>query len=290
VQLAEGWWSGASTFQGANWNYFGDRQSFLAKIVVNYADGTQKIFTTQPDTWQVTDSSPLISANFFQGEKYVSTENFITELVSSKNKKAQIINISLEGLDDTYAKSLVKIFSKIIFDFAKSNTNRATIPFHLFLEEAHRYVQNDGDVFLLGYNIFERIAKEGRKYGVILDIITQRPVEMSDTVVAQCSNFLIFKMTHPKDIGYISEMLPNISQDVIEKMKILQPGTCVAFGTAFKIPMICKMDMPDPRPFSASCNVSAFWDSQNSFSQNLEGNNSTQNIVEISDIEIQDIN
>jgi len=228
--------------------------------------------------------------NFFQGEKYVSTENFITELVSSKNKKAQIINISLEGLDDTYAKSLVKIFSKIIFDFAKSNTNRATIPFHLFLEEAHRYVQNDGDVFLLGYNIFERIAKEGRKYGVILDIITQRPVEMSDTVVAQCSNFLIFKMTHPKDIGYISEMLPNISQDVIEKMKILQPGTCVAFGTAFKIPMICKMDMPDPRPFSASCNVSAFWDSQNSFSQNLEGNNSTQNIVEISDIEIQDIN
>ena len=117
------------------------------------------------------------------------------------------------------AKSLVKIYSRIIFDFAKSNANRATVPFHLFLEEAHRYIQNDNDVFLLGYNIFDRIAKEGRKYGVILDIISQRPVEISDTVISQVSNFLIFKMTHPKDIKYIEEMLPNISSDVIEKQK-----------------------------------------------------------------------
>ena len=57
------------------------------------------------------------------------------------------------------------------------------------MEEAHRYIQQDTDTFLLGYNIFDRIAKEGRKYGVILDIISQRPVEISDTVIAQCSNF-----------------------------------------------------------------------------------------------------
>jgi len=199
---------------------------------------------------------------FFTSTEYVSSSKFVTDLVSKNNRKAQIININLEGLDDGYAKSLVKIFSRIIFDFAKSNANRATVPFHLFLEEAHRYVQQDSDVYLLGYNIFDRIAKEGRKYGVILDIISQRPVEISDTVVSQCSNFLIFKMTHPKDIKYIEEMLPNISSDVIEKMKILQPGTCVAFGTAFKIPMICKLDMPNPRPFSASCNVSSYWDSK----------------------------
>lgn len=201
------------------------------------------------------------AGRFFTAERFVSSKEFITSLVSKNNQKAQIININLEGLDDGLAKSLVKVYSRLVFDFAKENANRATVPFHLFLEEAHRYVQQDIDIFLLGYNIFDRIAKEGRKYGVILDIISQRPVEISDTVVAQCSNFLIFKMTHPKDIKYIEEMLPNISQDVIEKMKILQPGTCVAFGTAFKIPMICKLDMPDPRPFSASCNVSSYWDS-----------------------------
>lgn len=208
---------------------------------------------------------------FFDGNEYVAPAQFISRLVvnNTTNKKAQIININLESLDDAYAKSMVKIYSHIIFEFAKGNAARATVPFHLFLEEAHRYIQKDNDVFLLGYNIFDRIAKEGRKYGVILDIISQRPMEISDTVIAQCSNFLIFKMTHPKDIKYIEEMLPNISQDVIEKMKILQPGTCVAFGSAFKIALICKMEMPNPRPYSASCDVSTFWDSRNDINQSF---------------------
>ena len=199
---------------------------------------------------------------FFTGDKYVSPDEFINNLTLLNNKKAQIININLESLDDIYAKAMVKVYAHLIFEHAKGNATRATVPFHLFLEEAHRYVQKDNDIFLLGYNIFERIAKEGRKYGVILDIISQRPMEISDTVISQCSNFLIFKMTHPKDIKYVEEMLPNISQDVIEKMKILQPGTCVAFGTAFKIPLICKLDMPNPRPYSASCDVSAYWQSK----------------------------
>lgn len=207
--------------------------------------------------------------DLFVGDNFVSPASFITSLISNNNKKAQIININLEGLDDAHAKSLVKIYSRIIFDFAKDNVNRATVPFHLFLEEAHRYVQQDNDLFLLGYNVFDRIAKEGRKYGVLLGIISQRPVEISDTVIAQVSNFLIFKMTHPKDIKYIEEMLPNISSDVIEKMKSLQPGTCVAFGSAFKIPMICKLDMPNPRPFSASCDVSNYWDSKNNITIDL---------------------
>lgn len=197
--------------------------------------------------------------SYFTGEKYVSNEDFINELKSFNGRKAQIININLEDIDDIYAKVIVKIFCKFLFEYAKGLKERATIPFHLFLEEAHRYVQKDNDTFLLGYNIFDRIAKEGRKYGVLLDIISQRPVEISDTVIAQCSNFLIFKMTHPLDIKYIEEMLPNMSSDIIEKQKVLQPGTCVAFGTAFKIPMICKLEMPNPMPYSSNCNVSSCW-------------------------------
>lgn len=205
----------------------------------------------------------------FSYDKAVTMGEFVTKLVSKNNKKAQIININLEGLDDNISKAIVKIYTRLIFDFSKENANRATIPFHLFLEEAHRYIQKDIDVYLLGYNIFERIAKEGRKYGVILGIISQRPMEISDTVVSQCSNFLIFKMTHPKDIKYIEEMLPNISQDVIEKMKILQPGTCVSFGSAFKIPMIIKMEMPNPRPYSSSCDVSSYWESNTNLNEEI---------------------
>ena len=197
---------------------------------------------------------------YFTYPNYTTMEQYVASLVTMPNRrKAQIININLEDIDDTYAKVIVKIYARMFFDFAKGCKERASIPFHLFLEEAHRYLSKDADTFLLGYNIFERIAKEGRKYGVLLNIISQRPVEISDTVVAQCSNFLIFKMTHPKDVEYIRTMLPNISQDVIEKQKILQPGNCVGFGSAFKLPMIIKLDMPNPMPYSTNCDVNRRW-------------------------------
>lgn len=205
----------------------------------------------------------IINSNigsYFNYPNYITAEQYISSLVAMPNRrKAQIININLEDVDDTYAKVIVKIYARMFFEFAKTREQRASIPFHLFLEEAHRYVSKDADTFLIGYNIFERIAKEGRKYGVLLNIISQRPVEISDTVISQCNNFLIFKMTHPKDIEYIRTMLPNISQDVIEKQKVLQPGNCVGFGSAFKLPMIIKLEMPNPMPYSTNCDVSARW-------------------------------
>ena len=147
----------------------------------------------------------------------------------------------------------------MLFNFCKGLKNRASIPFHIYLEEAHRVVQNDNDVFLLGYNIFERIAKEGRKYGVLLNLISQRPVELSETVISQISNFMIFKMNHPRDLEYIRKMLPNISAEIVEKQKSLQSGTCVGFGTAFKVPLIIKMEMPNPAPSSGNCDVANTW-------------------------------
>ena len=200
-----------------------------------------------------------VNKDIFNYPEFITLEQYITSLVVKNNVRCQIVNINLEGVDDNLAKVIVKVFARMFFDFAKSRPNRASIPFHLFLEEAHRYVQKDNDIFLIGYNIFDRIAKEGRKYGVLLDIISQRPVELSDTVVAQISNFLVFKITHPADLNYIEKMLPGVSKDVIDKLSSLQPGTCVAFGSAFKIPFITKMKMPDPSPYSSSCDVVNAW-------------------------------
>lgn len=212
-------------------------------------------------TLKVRLHSLVISENavFFNYPKYITVENYIASLVSKNNRKAQIINFNLEDLDDRLAKTIVKIYSKMLFNFTKSLKVRASIPFHLVLEESHRYVQNDNDIHLLGYNIFERIAKEGRKFGMILNLISQRPVEISDTVISQCTNFLIFKMTHPRDLEYIKKMLPNMSEEIMEKQKSLQPGTCVAFGKAFKIPMIVKMPLPNPEPYSSNANIVATW-------------------------------
>ena len=199
------------------------------------------------------------NAKYFDVKDYVSLETFLSSLLIQNGKKYQIVNINLSDIDDDFAKVLTKIYSRLIFDFAKGLKNRGSIPFHIILEEAHRYIQADQDRFLFGYNIFERIAKEGRKYGVILGIITQRPVELSDNVISQCTNFLIFKINHPLDIKYIREMVPHITDEIIEKQKSLQPGTCLGFGLGFRIPLIIKMQMPDPSPLSGNCDVVNIW-------------------------------
>ena len=191
--------------------------------------------------------------------KYETLETYLSNLIISNGTKYQIININLDDVDDDFAKVITKVYSRLLFEFTKGLKNRASIPFHILVEEAHRYIQNDTDRFLIGYNIFERIAKEGRKYGLILGLISQRPVELSDTVISQCSNFLIFKMNHPVDVDYIRKMVPNISDDVVEKQKTLQSGTCLGFGSAFKIPLIVKLKMPDPMPKSGNCDVVNIW-------------------------------
>ena len=199
------------------------------------------------------------NSRYFDVSEDMDVESFIYSLINNNGRKFQIVNINFDDVDDSFAKTITKIYSRLIFDFAKNLNERASVPFHLIIEEAHRYIQNDTDRFLLGYNIFERIAKEGRKYGVMLGLISQRPVELSDTVISQCSNFLIFKMNHPVDVEYIRKMVPNISDEIVEKQKTLQSGTCLGFGTAFKIPLIVKLDMPDPEPKSGNCNVEMIW-------------------------------
>lgn len=198
--------------------------------------------------------------NLFSCDKFCTSSDFITNIIMiGSNKRAQIINFVLEDIDDRFAKAIVKVYCRIIFKFSKSLRDRGAMPIHLMLEEAHRYVQKDYDVEILGYNIFERIAKEGRKFGVIMDLITQRPTELSETVISQCTNFLIFKITHPSDLDYIKKMVPNISNDVIEKQKTLQAGTCVAFGKMMKIPMIVKMQLPNPEPHSSNASIYDKW-------------------------------
>ena len=197
---------------------------------------------------------------YFNIDKYITKEQFIDSLVKSKDgEKKQIINFNISYVDDRFAKVLVKIISKLLFEYSLALDNRASFPIHILLEEAHRYVQNDNDINILGYNIFERITKEGRKYGVILGMISQRPSEISETAISQCANFLVFRMQHPKDLNYIREMVPNITEEMVPKFKVLQPGNCVAFGVAFKLPMQLKLDMPSPTPLSQNIDISKCW-------------------------------
>lgn len=198
--------------------------------------------------------------NYFKCNNYMSKDDFIRYLLSSVNGgKCQVVNFNINYVDDRFAKIIVKIVSKLVFDYVIKLQDRASMAFHIVLEEAHRYVQDDIDRKILGYNIFERIAKEGRKYGILLGLISQRPSELSETAVSQCSNFAVFKIFQPADIAYISSAIGEMSESMMQRVRNLTPGSCILFGTAFKFPVISKVDMPNPPPLSQSCDISRVW-------------------------------
>lgn len=198
---------------------------------------------------------------YFDYPEYISRTGYVQKLLTDpfSNSKCQIVNFNINYVDDRLAKVMTKIISKLLFNMAVENPTRGSMPFHIVIEEAHRYVQKDTDTEILGYNIFDRITKEGRKYGIILGLITQRPSELSDTAISQCSNFVILRTLHPKDLDYIKNMVPNVSQEVITQLKSLKPGNCIAFGSAFKVPIFMYVDKPNPAPLSNNVDVNQIW-------------------------------
>lgn len=199
-------------------------------------------------------------AEYFKYDRMVTRGGFISNLLTTPDgKKVQLVDFNINYVDDRIAKVIVKIISRILFEYSVNSDNRAKMPFHIIIEEAHRYVQNDKDAELIGYNIFDRITKEGRKYGVILGLITQRPSELSETSISQCTNFIVLRTLHPKDLQYIKEMVPNVSDEVLAILKTLQPGTAIAFGNAFKVPVSLKMEKPNPEPLSSNSDVAKIW-------------------------------
>lgn len=191
----------------------------------------------------------------FDFNGYISKEEFIRKMFQN----TQLININLSYLDDRFAKVITKLFSKLFFEYTTNIIPRGSFSVNIILEEAHRYVQNDNDINVIGYNIFDRITKEGRKYGTLLTFITQRPSELSKTALSQCANYIVFRVFHPEDLDIVRSMSTNVAMETLEQVKALNPGTAFCFGTGFKIPILVMFDLPSPLPESTSLNISELW-------------------------------
>lgn len=197
---------------------------------------------------------------YFEVDGYIPKERYIRDLFTTRRgEKAQIVNFNLNYVDERFAKTLTKIYSKLFLNYAISLEARGGFPLQIILEEAHRYVQNDDDIRNIGYNIFDRITKEGRKYGIVLGLITQRPSELSNTALSQCSNYIVLRMFHPEDLKIIKSMTHSIAEEDIEKLKALRPGVALCFGNAFNIPVFVKIDKPDPTPDSNNAHIGTEW-------------------------------
>ena len=197
---------------------------------------------------------------YFVYNDIISKEEYIRRMFLTKsNEEAQIINISLDTLDDRLAKILTKLYSKLFFEYVTSLSNRGSFPINIILEEAHRYVNDDKDRIVLGYNIFDRITKEGRKYGLLMGFITQRPSELSQTSLSQCSNFLVFRLFYPEDYNMIDRITNGLTNDSLDRLKNLRNGVALAFGNAFSVPFLVSIDLPDPLPLSNNVKISNTW-------------------------------
>ena len=197
---------------------------------------------------------------YFEVDEYISKDEYIRRLFHSQNEEpVQIVNFNLNYVDERFAKTMTKIYAKLFLNYAIMLKSNEKFSVQIVVEEAHRYVQNDNDINVLGYNIFDRITKEGRKYGVLLGLITQRPSELSNTALSQCSNFIVLRMFHPDDLDIVKNITSSVSENDVEKLKSLSPGHALCFGNAFRLPLFVKVDKPDPTPSSNNVHIVDQW-------------------------------
>ena len=140
-------------------------------------------------------------------------------------------------------------------------------PFTLVCDEAHLYlpVKEDADsVQKQALRNFERIAKEGRKYGVSVMAVSQRPADVSKTILSQCNNFIVLRLTNERDKSVIKNLLPDSLKSTIESLPLLDVGEALVVGDAILLPSKILLDKPleSHRPISATKNFWDEWDSK----------------------------
>lgn len=183
----------------------------------------------------------------------------LNDYVESLIGQNQLLNIDISSLDDSEGEMVVKVITKLLLDYVKAQTPRAGRPINLIIEEAHRFIHSKTDYGAVGYDVFERVSKEGRKFGLLLGISSQRPRDLSETVVSQCSNFIIHRIQSPDDLAYISRMVPYIDKTGINRLTYLQTGHGLVFGTAINIPSLTKFPIANPQPDSRNADVESAW-------------------------------
>jgi hypothetical protein len=174
--------------------------------------------------------------------------------------RTNMVIIDTSELSKDALETLTSVTSRINFSSRRklAGNARREKPIHLVLDEAHRYIKKDSK-YLLRSNIFEQIAREGRKYALYLLISSQRPSELSETVLSQCSNFIIHRIQNEIDMKYVYAILPYFSDDFANKIKQSVPGEALIFGNCVSMPLHVRIKQAYPEPNSENCKVHEEW-------------------------------
>lgn len=193
---------------------------------------------------------------------YKNEEDYLKKCfgIASNDNSNQLIIVDSSEVGTDVLELMTGVVSRMIFDYRKKKQGeeRRKQPVHLILDEAHRYIKKDAE-YILKENIFERIAREGRKFSLCLLISSQRPSELSSTVLSQCGNYIIHRIQNEVDMRYIYSVLPYYSDDYTTKIKQSVPGEALIFGNCVPMPLQVKVHKANPDPNSENCNISKEW-------------------------------
>ncbi|MGY4688657.1 ATP-binding protein [Salibacterium sp. K-3] len=175
--------------------------------------------------------------------------------------------IDLSGVPFEVLSITTSLISRLIFDFSfhysklKHNSSQTNdVPFMIVCEEAHNYIpRSERAEYKTSKKSIERIAKEGRKYGLSLMVVSQRPSEVSDTIFSQCNNFVSMRLTNVQDQNYVKSLLSDNSSSITDTLPTLTAGECLIVGDATPLPSIVKLDKPNPEPQSQNVDVHNKW-------------------------------
>jgi DNA helicase HerA-like ATPase len=174
--------------------------------------------------------------------------------------ESQIIILDMNEAPDEVVEIASAVVSRLLFERLRSAEPRNVLPVTLVLEEAHRYIaQRASDYAIDASRIFERIAKEGRKYGVFIVLASQRPSELSKTVLSQCSNFVVHRIQNPEDLAHIRQMTPYVSDSVMKRLPTLPKQHALIFGNSVNLPTTFRVRDVHPKPKSDDAEISKLW-------------------------------
>lgn len=166
------------------------------------------------------------------------------DVVEKRDDKIVVYNVSL--LDDDLLLFFSSYIGKLVFNNNKQKKMLERDVNVLLLEEAHRYVSRDKENSqLFEIEIFKRIAREGRKFGIFLWLSSQRPSELSGTVLSQINNFMLHRIKNNVDLEYMSKTIPYINQNQLKRLSFLPTGVTYAVGELFPIPIEVEVNPPE---------------------------------------------
>lgn len=185
----------------------------------------------------------------------------LEQLEDKKVSQVTIIDMSL--LPFEVLETVTGLIGRLILEFVSrfSEKDRASLPIVLALEEAQNYIpeKNNGDKESISKKVFERIAREGRKYGLSLLISSQRPSELSKTVLSQCNSFIIHRLQNPEDQKYVRQLVSAANEDILQQLPVLPQQHVVIMGDAVRSPVQARINDADPTPNSNDPKFIANW-------------------------------